>query len=394
MAELPQNTAPRLRIAGRLALIASAIAAPLLAWTLSFTPSLVESAYTQGIGFAIAFVLARASSLVPFSLIEAIFGLLVLYHLVLAAMGLRAIATRRRTLCRTLARGALRLLTTLAAIVLLFYTDWGFNFARAALPARMGWPELDKNVSKEERAIELAALSQQLLDAANREYLAAHGCPDTKQSTAFPAANRELDPLLDAAYRRVAGLLSFPRCFSVPRGPAKPVILSAFLSRLLVLGFYSPWTGEANYNRNAPGCMIPHAIAHEKAHQRGTATEDEANFLGFLACASSTHPYVRYAGYLFAQRQIIIELGNIDPERAKTLLEQRLPGVQRDADAIRAFMAANAGTLSDAGRRVNSAYLKANRVKTGIESYSESATMLVLFARAHAGSCIIPSPQN
>lgn len=374
--------------------MASAVAAPLLAWALSFAPGLVESAYTQGIGFAIAFVLARASSIVPFSLFEVVFGLLMAYYLVLAVLTLRAIATRRRTLRRTLARGALRLLTALAAIVLLFYTNWGFNFARATLPTRMGWSQPDTNTSKEERAAELAALGRQLIDAANREYLAAHGCADTNQPTAFPADNRDLDPLLDDAYHRVARLLSLPPSFSIPRGRAKPVALSPFLSRFLILGFYSPWTGEANYNRNAPGCMIPHAIAHEKAHQRGTATEDEANFLGFLACASSTHPYVRYAGYLFAQRQIIIELGDIDLERAKTLLKQRLPGVQRDADAIRAFMAANAGTLSDTGRRINSAYLKANRVKTGIESYSESVTMLVLFARAHAGSCIIPPPQN
>ena len=40
-------------------------------------------------------------------------------------------------------------------------------------------------------------------------------------------------------------------------------------------------------------------IAHHKAHQRGYAKEDEANFVGYVICINSTDPPVRYSGYLY-----------------------------------------------------------------------------------------------
>ena len=45
---------------------------------------------------------------------------------------------------------------------------------------------------------------------------------------------------------------------------------------------------------------------------------------------------IQYSGYLFAQRQLLGELFKADRDRAKALLKARLPGVQRDVDAIRA----------------------------------------------------------
>ena len=43
---------------------------------------------------------------------------------------------------------------------------------------------------------------------------------------------------------------------------------------------------------------IPHTICHELSHLRGFMREDEANFIGFLACIGSEDPEYRYSGYL------------------------------------------------------------------------------------------------
>jgi hypothetical protein len=89
----------------------------------------------------------------------------------------------------------------------------------------------------------------------------------------------------------------FPFLFSEPTKP-KSLLFSKWMSRLSFTGFYFPFTGEANINTDAPGAFLPSTIAHEQAHQRGVAFEQEANFLAVLACVSSENPVYVYSGYL------------------------------------------------------------------------------------------------
>ena len=48
-----------------------------------------------------------------------------------------------------------------------------------------------------------------------------------------------------------------------------------------------------------PAVFLPVTIAHEFAHQRGVAAEQEANFVGIAACVDSDKPEYVYSGYLF-----------------------------------------------------------------------------------------------
>ena len=56
-----------------------------------------------------------------------------------------------------------------------------------------------------------------------------------------------------------------------------------------ISGVYTYFTGEANINTNFPDYTIPYTAAHEMAHQRGIAREDEANFIAVLVCISSVY---------------------------------------------------------------------------------------------------------
>ena len=47
-----------------------------------------------------------------------------------------------------------------------------------------------------------------------------------------------------------------------------------------------------------PYYNIPHTICHELSHLKGFMREDEANFIGYLACIGSDSPDFRYSGYL------------------------------------------------------------------------------------------------
>ena len=79
---------------------------------------------------------------------------------------------------------------------------------------------------------------------------------------------------------------------------AKPIFFSRLQSRLGFTGVYFPFTGEANVNVDAPVCLLPATVAHEMAHQRMVASEQEANFVGILAAVTSGDPVYQYSGYL------------------------------------------------------------------------------------------------
>jgi hypothetical protein len=92
----------------------------------------------------------------------------------------------------------------------------------------------------------------------------------------------------------------------------KPVMLSELMSYTHITGVYSFFSGEANINVAFPDYTIPYTAAHELAHQRGIAREDEANFMAFLVCMESDDPYIRYSAYLNLYEYVVNALYSAD----------------------------------------------------------------------------------
>ncbi len=78
----------------------------------------------------------------------------------------------------------------------------------------------------------------------------------------------------------------------------KALCFSDFMSQQYMQGYYFPFSMEANYNDTMSIMNKPFTMCHELAHTHGYIYEDEANFLGFLACISSEDPVFQYSGYL------------------------------------------------------------------------------------------------
>ncbi|MCC6466421.1 MAG: DUF3810 domain-containing protein [Planctomycetes bacterium] len=360
------------------------------AWGVAQSPQFVENVYAQGVSPLLTRGLSAATGFLATSVAELLMLLAGLWVLLPALYAFYNIARRRRRMLNALACGTLRGLMLASVTVALFYLFWGVNYARAPLVQRLDWTEHSAQPKDAEaQREELQALCEALVQAANDSYLAAFSSKDIGRPSAPLTDDASLDAGIDEGLDRAAEDLKLDEAFRHSHGRAKPVALSSLMSRFQIAGFYSPWTGEANFNMEQPGHQLPLSIAHEKCHQRGVTSEDEANFLGFAACVRADDPYVRYAGYLFAQRQLLGELLALDGEAAGELVAQRLPGVQRDVDTAREFWLRHEGALAEASHAVNDAYLKTNGVQAGVRSYGASAQLLVVYARKQGG--IVPS---
>jgi hypothetical protein len=155
-------------------------------------------------------------------------------------------------------------------------------------------------------------------------------------------------------------------------------------------GMYFPFTGEALVVRDLPGPQFIKTMAHEQAHQRGTAVEGDANALAFFVCVLAPDPLVRYAGLSFARDQMLLELARKDSKRWREEWARMGPGVQRDRKALRDYWARTSVAVDELANRVNDASLRANQVRGGVQSYGRSTLILIEYARRHGGR-VVPS---
>ena len=353
-------------------------------------PTLVEHWYVERICPIIVFLQSLVFGFLPFSSAEILLycsvalGLAFFTHIV---WSLYQNITRHRTWYHSLGTHIVYLCIALLLILDSFYLLWGLAYARPDFLHRSGWtvphPNESPEKAEEQAKQDLVRLCNELVDLTNQSYREAFGKDDLGHASSYTSLAK-VDEAIEQGYPNVQAVLHLSPSFAWNHGRAKGILASRPMCFTYIAGFYSPWTGEANYNRYIPPCELPHTVAHEKAHQRLITSEDEANFFGVLGCIYSPDPYVRYSGYLFAQRQLLFALLDVNKEKGLELVKRRIPGVQRDVDEMKKFWNSFRGsktinTLNQIGGKANDLYLKANGVKGGIESYEMSTSLLVLY---------------
>ncbi len=162
-------------------------------------------------------------------------------------------------------------------------------------------------------------------------------------------------------------------------GKPKPILLSKLMCYTGIVGIYFPLTGEANINICAPAPSLPSIVAHEMAHQRGYARENEANFISFLACVYNPYTEFKYSGFLLALTYSMNALRKEDLISYKNLITLYSDGLSRDITYINKFWKRYEGPIEKFSTDVNNAYLKANNQKDGIKSYGKMVDLLIAY---------------
>ena len=312
-------------------------------------------------------VLAHLTSWLPFSLAEILLYLVPILLIVIAIY-----AYRRR--CDSW-KSVFVFIGSLLSVFSLFFTLFVFSFG-------MGYhtETLDKRLSleKKEISVEELYLTARLLALKVNE--SAEGVRFGEDGfSVMPYARGEMNDRLMLAYDKLCDSHDFIQRLD---SNIKPVLASNAMSYTHITGVYSYFTGEANLNVAFPDYTLPYTAAHELAHQRGIARENEANFIAFLVTECSEDAYIVYSGYLNLFEYVLYALANADATLATSVTDLLVPEVRRELIAYSNFFDkyrdSAAADISDA---VNDTYLKLHGNTQGTGSYGLVVDLAVAYYR-------------
>lgn len=158
----------------------------------------------------------------------------------------------------------------------------------------------------------------------------------------------------------------------------KPLRISHFFSTSGYTGIYLYFVGEPNINSLAPLFSLGFVASHEIGHQKGFASENDANFVGFLACIEHPDPNFVYSGY----EAMLVYVGNSLYETNKDLYTELSKKISDDVvvdlQLEQAFWKQNIVKKNEAVHNaINDSFLKANNQPEGLASYSRVTELVV-----------------
>lgn len=161
----------------------------------------------------------------------------------------------------------------------------------------------------------------------------------------------------------------------------KPVLVSNILSVQHLSGIYSPFTVEANFNRDMTAYNIPYTMCHELSHLKGFMREDEANFIGYLACIQSDNRSFQYSGYLMGWIHAANALSAQDAEGYMELYRKLDVAVLKHLSENSAFWERFEGRVAEVSNKLNDSYLKFNSQQDGVRSYGRTVDLMLAYYR-------------
>jgi hypothetical protein len=328
--------------------------------------------YRENVYRWISAVFSGVSGIFPFSLSE--IGIYLLLAVTAADLvRCLALAGSGESRIRKLSRLGIRLLTAAAVLWFLYAANCGVNYRSRAFSELAGLEPAEGSVE------ELDALCGYLTEEIRKA--------DAELGIGESGVGQTADtPAPDSAYFRRTGNLcrmameslgeTWPelrRRYPMP----KPILGSRFFSSRQITGIYSPFTVEANVNREIPYYNIPFTMCHELSHLCGFMREDEANFIAFLALAGAEDEEIRRSGLLCGFVYAGNALAAADPERYSLRYGELADADRQDLAWNNEFWDQFQGKAAETHEKVNDAYLRANGQAEGTASYGRMVDLML-----------------
>ncbi len=322
--------------------------------------------FSRYIGAIFRGALSFATVWIPFSLAEAILIMIPVVFVALLIYSFRISASTRKS-----TRFIISVMSVIPALYCMFVLGFGTGYYTSPIEDKMGLER--KDVSAEELYYTAMIIEEELNKLTEEiDFI-------TEGSSVSPYSVRETSDLICKAYEKIYPEYKF---ISPLWSRIKPIVLSEPMTYTHIGGVYTFFTGESNLNTNFPDYTIPYTIAHELAHQRGIAREDEANFVAYLVCIESDDPYIRYSGYLNMYEYVISALYTADPDLYSQTMAYLDVEIRYDMYAFSKFFDKYRDSVAaDISGAVNDTYLKLQGTE-GSRSYGLVVDLAVAYYAA------------
>ncbi len=339
----------------------------------------VERLFSLGFYRRWSALLSSLTSPIPFSLAEWLLIILVAGALCSIVLFIRGCVRRGRG-CLSYAGSCLLGAGALLSVILFLFTiSSGLNYYRRPFLYYSGLEIRPSQVS------ELTGLCMELAGQANR--LREDRAEDESGVFVLSKPFEELGRAGAGGYAALMeGNPQWSELFPVSAATTpKAVVFSEAMSYMQIVGVFFPFTMEANVNVHTSDIDIPFSICHELAHISGMMREDEANYLGYLACMASDDPDLWYSGTVIALIHATNALYSHDSDAHAQVMAALDEGVRRDLAEDSDYYYAHKTDFGDFSRSVNNAYLRANSQSDGVASYGRMVDLLLAGYRVRHG---------
>ena len=321
-------------------------------------PEWVEANYSQGIYPKISYLLRSIFGKFDFSIGDILYIILVINILAFVFKKVK----KRLVPWQEIVRKTLALASV---VYFAFHFLWGMNYYRLPLHKVL---KIENDYTTEQ----LEKITYQLIEKSNN----LHKKLQANDSLAVvdPYSRSEILDMTIDAYKNLEKV--FPKLKYHPKS-IKKSMLSVPLTYMGFSGYLNPFTNEAQVNRLVIPYKMHTTSCHEEAHQLGFAKENEANFIGVMACINSPDPYFNYSGYTFGLKHCLNELFRRDTQKFLCAKEKMRYGILMNYQESKDFWLKYDNPAEPYFKGFYSEFLKVNNQAEGMRSYSYVVALLV-----------------
>ena len=332
----------------------------------SLYPRRVEEGYSLRFFPAVSRFLRSVFGPLPFSIGDILYAAIVIFFCIKIFVFFRFVFSRKRreSYRYKLREGIVTAFTATSVMYILFNILWGINYNRIGIAGQLGL-KIEKYSVEELKTINSLLIkkinsSKQVLLLNNKPY----------------PSEKELFDMTATAYTQIGEKYAF---LKYRPASIKSSMWGSIGNYTGFVGYYNPFTGEAQVNTTVPAFTQPFTACHETAHQLGYAKEMEANFVGYLAASASKDTLFHYSVYAdlfsYANRTLYFADSAVALQYRKMLL----PEVLSDFKARRKFNDEHKSFAEPVFKTLYGLFLRGNRQPMGMLSYDEVTGFIIAY---------------
>ncbi len=333
----------------------------------TFYPDWIENNYSRGIYPYISWFYRSLLGWIPFSIGDLLYAAATIY-LIVKLIKIVKVLVARRLWSVNYKTSLVKAFFIVFCIYIYFNLTWGLNYNRPGIAYQLGLHPQSQNDQ------DLKQITELLLTKVN----------ETRQILGNGKINYKPYPqiftLAQNAYQATAPGYPF---LEYQTRSIKRSMYGRMGNVLGFLGYFNPFTGEAQLNLTMPRFLIPYVTCHEMAHQLGYASESEASFVGYLAAIRSNDKVFHYSTYFDLFNYANHELFRRDSIAAKNNFHHLNALVKADFAELREYWRRSENPIEPLIKVFYDHYLKANQQTKGVKSYNEVIAWLIAYYKKY-----------